>query len=53
MQNSWYTANTIINQNKTAFLHVYEKTLELQALRKKRGLRRDGKSVLEHHKEGM
>jgi predicted GNAT family acetyltransferase len=22
-----HTANTIINQNKTAFLHVYEKTL--------------------------
>jgi predicted GNAT family acetyltransferase len=24
-----HTANTIINQNKTAFLHVYEKNVEL------------------------
>jgi predicted GNAT family acetyltransferase len=29
-----HTANTILNQNKTAFLHVYEKTLELSSYTK-------------------
>jgi hypothetical protein len=37
-----HTVNTIINQNKTAFLHVYEKTLLLLHYTKIRS-RRDGK----------
>jgi ribosomal protein S18 acetylase RimI-like enzyme len=41
------------NQNKTAFLHVYEKNFGAIKLYEKLGLRRDGKSVLEHHKEGV